>query len=189
MIDAKLPNHALQALNNVRTYVHTCVFENLFLNMTRKREREREKYARAYDDAILWVFPLHFPLSSSFSFVLSLLLFRASSSLFSLLLLSLSLSLSLLPLTSLQLFLLFICSLLQCIPIFVNTRDYFSIISIKSRRINFDISWYLCNIYHYRYFFKNWICSLKVYKMYIFLSPSSFSLSLFQLPTISLVQA
>ena len=136
VIDAKLPNHALQALNNVRTYVHTCVFENLFLNMTRKREREREKYARAYDDAILWVFPLHFPLSSSFSFVLSLLLFRASSSLFSLLLLSLSL----LPLTSLQLFLLFICSLLQCIPIFVNTRDYFSIISIKSRRINFDIS-------------------------------------------------
>lgn len=103
---------------------------------------------------------------------------------------SLSLSLSLLPLTSLQLFLLlFTCSLLQCIPIFVNTRDYFSIISIKSRRINFDISWYLCNIYHYRYFFKNWICSLKVYKMYIFLSPSSFSLSLFQLPTISLVQA
>lgn len=92
VIDAKLPNHALQALNNVRTYVHTCVFENLFLNMTRKREREREKYARAYDDAILWVFPLHFPLSSSFSFVLSLLLFRASSSLFSLLLLSLSLS-------------------------------------------------------------------------------------------------
>lgn len=97
VIDAKLPNQALQALNNVRTYVHTCVFENLFLNMTRKREREREKYARAYDDAILWVFPLHFPLSSSFSFVLSLLLFRASSSLFSLLLLSLSLSLLPLP--------------------------------------------------------------------------------------------
>lgn len=129
----------------------------------------------------------------SLSPVLSLSSFHSYSfvllHLFSLCCFSLSLSLSLLPLTSLQLFLLFICSLLQCIPIFVNTRDYFSIISIKSRRINFDISWYLCNIYHYRYFFKNWICSLKVYKMYIFLSPSSFSLSLFQLPTISLVQA